>query len=108
MWTISETRTRSSGILRTSTKKQNSCFGGAFMTFGPCGVDGSDNTKRSCKLSYATPTDASGRAPDVADAPRNMLTPAGPMVLYLCYMYNYCGLQSHRNRSSDRLGGLRP
>src|ERR1700730_8800588 len=90
---ISETRTRSSGILRTSIKKQNSYFDGAFVRFSPCGVDGSDNTKRSCKLSYAPPTDASGRTPDEADARRNMLTPAVPMVLYLRYMYNCRALQ---------------
>ena len=67
---ISETRTRSSRILHTSTKKRRSYFAGAFMMFSPCGADGSDNTKRSCKLSYETPTDASGRTSDVADAPQ--------------------------------------
>ena len=39
------------------------------MMSSPCGVDGSDNTKRSCNLSYVIPTHVNGETPDVADAP---------------------------------------
>src|SRR5258707_10564184 len=107
MCMISETRPCSCRILPTSTKKWNSYFVGAFVTSSPCTVDGSVNTKRSCKLSYATLIEASERTPDVRDAPRNILTPPIIMVLYVCYMYHYDGLQSHRDRLSDRLGGRR-
>src|SRR6266850_2696183 len=98
---ISETQTRFSRTLLISAKKRSSYFGGAFATSSPCGADGSVNTKRGCKLSYTTPIDASERTLDIADAPRNILTPPNPMVLYVCYMYHYLALQSDWNRLSD-------
>jgi len=71
-WMISETRTRSSRTLLTSTKKRRSYFAGALVTFRPCGADGWGNIKRSCKLTYETPTEASGRTSGVTDAPRKL------------------------------------
>src|SRR6267378_549411 len=100
---ISETQTRSSGTLPTSAKKRSSCFAGAFVTSSPFGADGSDNTKRCCKPRCRTPIDGSESSPDVADAPRKLLT----VPYQWCYMNHYLALQSHRNRLSDHLGGPR-
>src|ERR1700681_1676654 len=68
----SEMRMQFSRTLHTSKKKRTCSFVGEFMRFSQRGADGWDNTKRSCKLNYETPRDASCRSSDADDARRNL------------------------------------